>query len=480
MKFFAAAVALMCCPLFAAAQPARCPYDADGDGRVDIDDLYHLTQNPADINGDGVADAGDTACLEAYLRCVEVLDMSFRPGEAAADGNVPSLVYRESDAGGGLTQTLSVVRMPSPDGIGCISQRWTTTLLGTRPGLAGPVEIRLDRDGFLWQGLFADAVTTSPGSTRMSGMLTCDGSAIELVEVMPGGTVGSADGLRALVLLDGQSVTDQAVAKGVADAAGRDIGGGLIDTYTDINGVVTLPTRSMLVLFELGGTSPSDPAFAFDDAAVLVEVGCGAVDDAAPQLVVLRDSIGPDSSMTDFNNFYQTTSIGSGNNLTAFEVSSDTDITLTEFSAVVVGFGFTVNWAAYDWELRVWPSFAAAQADVGCAQPSCEKITFDNPTVGPTDFGTTDVAPFGNRVTKLVQFYFSSGGIQIEAGGSCFIGFRVFSPGGAAGAAALLESDEPGIMTDMKHQGSTWSFTSYDPRNFEYGRLGVRLIGVTD
>jgi hypothetical protein len=316
-----AAFTVLLLPLVAHAQPAGCPHDADGDGRVDIDDLYHLTQNPADINGDGVADAEDARCLEAYLRCVELLDMSFRPGEPAADGNVPSLEYIQTDTGGGLSQTLSVVRTPSPDGIACFSQSWTTTLLGTRPGLVGPVEIRLDRDGFLWQGLFADAASTSPGSTITSGMLTCDGSTIELVAVAPGGTVGSADGLRALVLLDGQSVTDQAVAKGVADAAGRDIGGGLIDAYTDINGVVTLPTRGMLVLFELDGTDQSDPAFAFDDAAVLVEVGCGNVEDATPQMFVLRDTIPTDPGVLDGNLIVINADGPEANNACLFEIS---------------------------------------------------------------------------------------------------------------------------------------------------------------
>ncbi|MEQ9617179.1 MAG: hypothetical protein RLN60_03995 [Phycisphaerales bacterium] len=265
----------------AMAQPSGCPYDGDGDGRVDIEDLYHLTQNPADINGDGIADAEDTRCLEAYLRCVERLDMSFRPGEPAADGNVPSLSYRES----GTSQVIRVVREPSPDGLGCVSQAWTTTLLGTRAGLSGPVEIRLDRDGFLWQSLFADASATSPGTTARRGMLTCEGSGVEFVASSPAMTVASSSQTRALVLLHGQNVTDAAVAKGVEDAAARTIGGGLIDTYTDTNGDVTLPTRGVLVLFELDAGDQSNASFAFDDAVLLVDVECGDVSDDTPQIL---------------------------------------------------------------------------------------------------------------------------------------------------------------------------------------------------
>ncbi|MBK7403515.1 MAG: esterase-like activity of phytase family protein [Phycisphaerales bacterium] len=48
--------------------------DTNGDGRVDIDDLYHLHQHPVDLNGDGVADGRDRAALEAYLRRHERFD----------------------------------------------------------------------------------------------------------------------------------------------------------------------------------------------------------------------------------------------------------------------------------------------------------------------------------------------------------------------------------------------------------------------
>jgi hypothetical protein len=53
-----------------------CPVDVDGDGRIDIDDLYYITQHPTDINGDGIADAEDAACLERFLRRNELEDMS--------------------------------------------------------------------------------------------------------------------------------------------------------------------------------------------------------------------------------------------------------------------------------------------------------------------------------------------------------------------------------------------------------------------
>ena len=343
------------------AQPSGCPYDGDGDGRVDIEDLYHLTQNPADINGDGIADSDDTRCLEAYLRCIERLDMSFRPGEPAADGNVPSLSYRAS----GTSQVMRVVREPSPEGLGCISQAWTTTLLGTRAGLTGPVEIRLDRDGFLWQSLFTDAATASPGSTARRGMLTCDGSGVEFVASSPAMTVRSSSETRALVLLHGQNIIDAAVAKGVEDAAARSIGGGLIDAYTDTNGDVTLPTRGVLVLFELDAGDQSNPSFAFDDAVLLVDLECGDVSDDSPQVFVLRDSIGPDAMMTDSNaEIWNFIDISPGGNIgfvlfpitggeSGVEIVS-VDMVLSQISP------FSIEWADTQFGIKVWSSLAAA------------------------------------------------------------------------------------------------------------------------
>lgn len=54
---------------------AACPADLDGNGVVDIEDLHALHGEPRDLNGDGTADARDIACLTAYLRRHERLDM---------------------------------------------------------------------------------------------------------------------------------------------------------------------------------------------------------------------------------------------------------------------------------------------------------------------------------------------------------------------------------------------------------------------
>jgi hypothetical protein len=53
-----------------------CAVDVNGDGRIDIEDLYHAHQHPMDINGDGTIDDQDTACLEHHIRRNEGADMT--------------------------------------------------------------------------------------------------------------------------------------------------------------------------------------------------------------------------------------------------------------------------------------------------------------------------------------------------------------------------------------------------------------------
>lgn len=53
-----------------------CAVDVNGDGRLNIEDLYHAHQHPTDVNGDGVIDSQDTACLKRFIRRYELEDMT--------------------------------------------------------------------------------------------------------------------------------------------------------------------------------------------------------------------------------------------------------------------------------------------------------------------------------------------------------------------------------------------------------------------
>lgn len=56
----------------------RCPVDVNGDGRIDLDDVYALLASPQDLNGDGVANATDSTCLLNWLRRSESAEITGR------------------------------------------------------------------------------------------------------------------------------------------------------------------------------------------------------------------------------------------------------------------------------------------------------------------------------------------------------------------------------------------------------------------
>ena len=56
--------------------PVDARYDINGDGRIDIEDLYVWHGSPVDVDGDGVVDSEDARALEARLRQNEIDDMS--------------------------------------------------------------------------------------------------------------------------------------------------------------------------------------------------------------------------------------------------------------------------------------------------------------------------------------------------------------------------------------------------------------------
>lgn len=46
----------------------QCPVDVNGDGTIDIDDLYARVASPSDLNGDNASNVLDVLCLRAWLR----------------------------------------------------------------------------------------------------------------------------------------------------------------------------------------------------------------------------------------------------------------------------------------------------------------------------------------------------------------------------------------------------------------------------
>jgi len=54
------------------------PFDADGSGAANLEDLYHLHANPADLDANGLADDADITYLELFLRWEERADVTTR------------------------------------------------------------------------------------------------------------------------------------------------------------------------------------------------------------------------------------------------------------------------------------------------------------------------------------------------------------------------------------------------------------------
>ena len=480
----------MAAGLPALAGPPGCPWDGTSDDRVDIEDLYHLSQNPADINGDGVADGEDLRCLEAYLRCAEVRDMTIGAGRPAGDGMVAALKLREVTRPAstvtdptGTVQTLEVVRRPSPDGAGCSGESWTVQLLGSSPSLAGAVRLEARLDGFAWMPVFLgqDISTLSVGAVSgvPAGAL-CEGSSIALAASWEGLTVVSNDHLRALVLIDGQDVVAKAVQKGVVDAAARGIGGGLIDSYIHGSGVVTLarPGREMLVLFELDGVDPADPAFAYDDLALRVDLGCGNLDSSEPRTVVLRDSIGGDSSTTDGNFTFTATRSGGVWTHIPIKISATESVNVSSIRGVLAAVSENFAFHEFDYNIRVWDSLTALNASPSLG--NVLNVTLDEPTAGPTEFGTAQ-SSFGSvlvQVSFVAIFDISEHDIMIPAGQTYYIAveFRSISGTGQSGILGWVESTEAG-ETDWYYwsDGAPGTINSV-PISTRSGRIGFEIL----
>lgn len=74
--------------------PWGIPADVDGDGRISIDDLHHITRSPIDLNGDGYADQQDVDALARALRAGE--SWSLLPIERLQDQIPQFTVYPNS------------------------------------------------------------------------------------------------------------------------------------------------------------------------------------------------------------------------------------------------------------------------------------------------------------------------------------------------------------------------------------------------
>lgn len=398
----------------ALADPPGCPFDATGDGRCDLEDLYHITQNPIDLDGDGDADADDARCLELYLRCNELLDISVEPGRPAPDGLNPTLLYTETPGPGGLAQSFEADRRKSPDGPGCIGQTWTIELIALDPGLPGPVTLRTRRDGFLWaEPLGGNLHDRPPGATGAIPAITlCEGSSFELAAAIPGLEVSSADPRRALILFHGQTLALLARDKGVADAFSRNLGGGLIDALLDPSGNGKYPRgpgREALILFELDATDPQDPEFLYDDLILRLDLGCGR---APIPINLRRDASGKDASGWNTQDESCTdgrVAFNSASNIThdLFYISL-VEIELAEPTRITgvsgTGAKLPATWSNFKAELNVWDSQGAVLDNKWQGNAHSNHSGVALATTSPQPYG--GISSLAGMTFHRIEFYF--------------------------------------------------------------------------
>lgn len=206
--------------------------------------------------------------------------------------------------------------------------------------------------------------------------------------------------------------------------------------------------------------------------------GCGPVE------IVLRDSIGPDSSMTDgmFGLGGELNSFGTGS-FVGIDLHPFENIQLNELRVVLVNEGFDPNtrWSEKDYVVMVWDTYSDAMDDPLCGNlNTCMKYVIDSPTIGPTNFGTTSVPFFGDRTTYELVFDLTSFGIVLNKDSQAFFALAVRHDILHSDVLGIMESSESGAMTDrgfISTQG--WSFTSDYSDVRADGRAAYSLTGTT-
>lgn len=137
------------------------------------------------------------------------------------------------------------------------------------------------------------------------------------------------------------------------------------------------------------------------------------------QPIVMRDTIGPNSSYTDGHGGMQSfTDVAS----TTLLISPSQGSTLTVPAVLkkvrAVGYpgGAGASMSCYNWSVRVWSSLAAAQANP--VQGDIATVPFNQPSYGPTVFGTTFTGTGGsvNGLTYDVGFNMLPSNVILQPG----------------------------------------------------------------
>lgn len=293
-------------------------------------------------------------------------------------------------------------------------------------------------------------------------------------------------GPKAIILMDGDNLEEKALAKGLTlqqAQDGRVLGGAALAPFVDQNGDIDFGAdagTTLAIIYEQDGADEADVKWAWDDHMQIVDA-CGGVDDDTPPppvTVTLRDSIGPDSSMTDWNGRYDIGWVPTHQRVVAFEVSPGEDVTLSELQAVIVNGappGTDLIWSEFDYRIHVWEDLNTAFANPSGG--TLGTYVIDDLIEPAQMFGTTNTY-FGPRDTYKLRIDLTSADIQVPSSGTRAIGFTI-EANSSTGSPEICESNESGA-TDWGYTASQWYDTATHILTQHDGRLGVKLISTVN
>ncbi len=359
--------------------------------------------------------------------------------------------------------------------------------VATMQALGGPaVPTRLDYavDAGPWTALFGDADLV-PGGPSDTFDWTGGGATLALRAraAYPGFAggwysqgVASDDAVRAIVLTDGADLALTLQQKQAQPAfPGQPELATLLAPWLS-GGIVTLPAEEFLVLFELNAADPASPAFDFQDLVLRVRSEC-----AAGSEVVLRDSIGSGNSSTNNNWVFSNTQTSSYMFIPTAIMAGDS-LTLSDFRVISGGLLGSVNYAGYDFTLRVWSSLSALQAS-----PTLGDVlnyTYDNPTTGPTDFGVVRYFGAGGFTTSYnLSFDLLPRNITISSGQTLYVGVQFWTSSTAANGVASIPETWEAQQSDIRYGNSLpggSEIIDLHPNSLWTGRMAFAVRGITN
>lgn len=291
----------------------------------------------------------------------------------------------------------------------------------------------------------------------------------------------SDDEFMAAILTNGNVLADVMAAKGAAS-----IPYGMQQSLQFIleskmqDGVMNLASDELVILFELGATSSSSPAFDFNDLVLLVKTNCPNTTE-----VVLRDSIGPDN-WTQGKFVVSASQEGTSHSFVTFAVTPSTAVTLKSVDVVLSSLGSEgVNFSAFDYEFRIWSGSnenAAHTAVLNSPLNGLNDVFFSPLLQQPPVFGQARSLSFGNPLVPsyLVSFNLEASSISLLPGTTYAITIAPRRNGGGSfGTMAMVGSSEVG-SSDRKYWAPSNSafLSTYPPFAGDSGRVGGRIIGI--